>query len=148
MRWKPHVTVAAVVENEGKFLMVEECIEGKMVLNQPAGHLEPGESLIQAVIRETLEETAWHFQPQYLIGIYRWARTEDDAFLRFAFAGSCISHDKSRQLDPDIHQALWINRDTITLDSINLRSPMVMTCIQDYLQGRRYPLDILTSIDP
>jgi len=147
MRWKPHVTVAAVIEKNGQFLMVEELIDGQIVINQPAGHLEPGESLTQASIRETLEETAWQFQPEYLLGIYRWQHADQSTFLRFAFTGTNTIHDTSRQLDPAILQALWMDVDTIKSKKTCLRSPMVLLCIQDYLQGKRYPLDLLTSLD-
>jgi len=146
MTWKPHVTVAAITEKDGKFLMVEEKKDDQMVINQPAGHLEPNETLIEAVIRETLEETAWRFQPDYLIGVYQWQNTENTSFLRFAFAGNCDAYDSSRALDPDIHQAIWMDINAIQSDPTRLRSPLVLKCLTDYINGHHYPLTLLSSI--
>lgn len=144
MVWKPHVTVAAVVEREGKFLLVEEESEGSVVYNQPAGHLEEGESLIHAVIRETLEETAWHFEPEALLGIYRWPHpTKAITFIRFAFTGSLPGHDNRRDLDEGIIRALWMSRDEILASRESHRSPQVEQCINDYTKGNRIPLEIL-----
>ena len=128
--------------------MVEEEIDQKMVLNQPAGHLEDNESLIDAVIRETLEETAWTFAPKYLTGIYQWRQPEKErVFLRFCFFGDVLHHEKQRQLDPDIHQAIWLTLDEIKSGSVNLRSPMVLSCIEDYLNGKCFPLELLTTLE-
>lgn len=155
MTWKPHVTVAAVVQREDRFLLVEERIAGELVINQPAGHLEPGESLIDAVIRETLEETAWRFVPEYLLGIYQWTQPETQpetlaeaqrCFLRFCFAGQCGEQLRDRSLDEDIERTVWLTREELA--TRRLRSPMVMHCVSDYLRGRRYPLDALTDLDP
>ncbi|MDH5710931.1 MAG: NUDIX hydrolase [Gammaproteobacteria bacterium] len=147
MTWKPHATVAAIIEDNGKFLMVEEKINGKIVYNQPAGHLDPNEDLIEAVIRETQEETGWQFTPEALVGIYLWQQPgTHKAFLRFAFTGSCSNHQPDQPLDEGILQALWLSRDEL-LGNIKLRSPMVIKNIDDYLAGQRYPLDILTTVD-
>ncbi|MCC5867668.1 MAG: NUDIX hydrolase [Gammaproteobacteria bacterium] len=142
------VTVAAIVEQSGKFLMVEELIGGLSVLNQPAGHVEHGESLVEAVIRETLEETAWALEPEAVTGIYLW-QTPDQArsYLRVAFAGQCRGHDAERSLDTGILNALWMTRAQIAAQPNRLRSPMVLRCIDDYLSGVRYPLDCLTQVE-
>ncbi|HBX60249.1 MAG TPA: NUDIX hydrolase [Methylophaga sp.] len=125
--------------------MVEEEINGKMTLNQPAGHLEDGESLIEAVIRETLEETAWQFTPESLIGIYRWRHQQtENTYIRFCFSGS-VGEKLDRPLDTDIHQAVWLDADTIKQRRSQFRSPLVEQCLQDYLAGKRYPLDLLTD---
>lgn len=147
MIWKPHATVAAIVENDGKFLMVEENVEGEIVYNQPAGHLDPNEDLIEAVVRETREETAWLFKPEALIGVYLWEQPKTDrTFLRFAFCGQCSDHQENQSLDTGILRALWMSRDEL-LDSKKLRSPMVIKNIDDYLAGKRYPLDVLSTVD-
>ncbi|WP_018952426.1 NUDIX hydrolase [Thioalkalivibrio sulfidiphilus] len=144
--WTPRATVAAVVERDGRFLMVEEQVDGGLRLNQPAGHLEDGESLLQAVIRETLEETAWHFRPEALVGIYRWRHPGGETFLRFAFAGAVHDQDGTRTLDPDILRTLWLDRDTLVTERARLRSPLVLRCVDDYLAGRRYPLALLQDL--
>lgn len=147
MTWKPHATVAAIVEKDGKFLMVEEDVNGEIVYNQPAGHLEPEESLIDAVIRETQEETAWKFTPEALVGVYLWPQPNTDrTFLRFAFCGTCSDHQTEQELDEGIMQALWMSKEELQ-NSKKLRSPMVIKNIDDYLAGQRFPLDILTTVD-
>jgi 8-oxo-dGTP pyrophosphatase MutT (NUDIX family) len=144
MIWTPRTTVAAVIENNNRFLMVEEEINGQMTLNQPAGHLESGESLIEAVIRETLEETAWTFIPSNLVGIYRWQHPKsEDTYMRFCFTGEVNQHDKNQTLDEDIHQALWLSKDEILARQQNFRSPLVLNCFNDYLNGQRHPLTLL-----
>ncbi len=146
MIWKPNVVVAAIVEREGKFLLVEEKADGKLVLNQPAGHLDEGESLIQAVVRETLEETAWHFAPEFLLGVYRWPHpTKDVTYLRFAFTGRVTQHEDSRALDHDIVRALWLTPQEILAERARHRSPQVERCLNDYLAGQRYPLELLAE---
>ena len=146
MVWKPHATVAAIIERDDKYLMVEETIHGQQVINQPAGHLEPNESLIDAVIRETQEETAWQFSPEAVTGIYLWKHPENgESFLRVAFCGSCNNHDKLQPLDECIDATVWKTRGQL-LQADNLRSPMVIDCIDDYLAGKRYPLDCLINV--
>lgn len=147
MIWKPHATVAAIVEQNGKFLMVEENVHDEIVYNQPAGHLEPDENLIEAVIRETQEETARMFKPEALVGIYLWQQPDTDrTFLRFAFCGQCSDYRNKQELDDGILRALWMSRDEL-LHSKKLRSPMVIKNIDDYLAGKRYSLDLLTTVD-
>jgi len=147
MSLRPDLTVAAIVERNGEFLLVEERVGSRMVLNQPAGHVERGEQLIDAVIRETLEETAWTFVPEALIGVYLWDQLERQrSYLRFAFTGRITSHDPHRPLDRGIERTLWMGREQLQGRSSELRSPMVLTCIEDFLAGRRYPLDLLRCI--
>ncbi len=147
MIWKPHATVAAIIERDNKFLVVEEKVADQLVYNQPAGHLDPNENLIDAVIRETREETAWAFQPEALIGIYLWPQPGTErSFLRFAFCGNCTEHDSQQLLDEGIIRALWMSRDELKKTQ-RLRSPMVLRNIDDYLQGIRYPLSILSTVD-
>jgi ADP-ribose pyrophosphatase YjhB (NUDIX family) len=147
MIWKPHATVATIVMRENRFLMVEESSDNQIVFNQPAGHLEDDESLMHAAIRETLEETAWHVDIEYLTGIYRWQHPDKDkTFLRFCFAATPVQHDPDRSLDEGIVSARWMSRDELTDKRPQLRSPMVLRCIDDYLAGNRYPLDILADV--
>jgi 8-oxo-dGTP pyrophosphatase MutT (NUDIX family) len=147
MTWKPHVTVAALVERDGRFLVVEEAIEGRLVYNQPAGHLEDGEELIQAVSRETLEETAWTVDPQALSGIYRWRHeVSGTTFIRFAFICQAIEEHPGRELDPDIERCLWMSREELARMPGSLRSPLVLRCIDDYLAGHSYPLSLLNDV--
>jgi len=147
MRWKPHVTVAAVVEDCGRFLIVEEEVEGRIVYNQPAGHLEPGESLVEAVIRETREETGWRIQPTAVVGIHQWTSPGGRSFLRVSFAGTVVDRDTGCVPDDGIRAVLWLTRMEILQHSAGLRSPMVMKCLDDYLAGKRYPLDLLAHLD-
>ncbi len=145
--WKPNVTVAAVIEQDGKYLLVEEETDTGtgLLLNQPAGHLDPGESIMQAVIRETLEETAYTFVPEYLLGIYQWySSSNDTTYLRFAFGGSVTNHDAGRALDDGIVRATWLDLADIGKAIHRHRSPLVMACVQDHVAGRQYPLALLT----
>lgn len=147
MIWKPNVTVAAVVEQANRFLLVEEQIasEGPTVFNQPAGHLEPGESLIQAVIRETLEETGYTFAPEWLIGIYHWHSVDNNTtYLRFAFSGHVTDFDPDYARESVIVSADWYAMPMIESLVKRHRSPLVMQCIQDFIAGKRFPLEILT----
>jgi len=145
--WTPRATVAAVVEQAGRFLMVEEQADGALRLNQPAGHLEDGESLMEAVIRETLEETAWHFRPDALVGIYRWRHgLSGETYLRFAFSGTVHDQQAGRPLDPDILRSLWLEHAELRAQASHLRSPLVLRCVEDYLAGRRYPLELLQDV--
>ncbi len=147
--WKPHATVAAIIEQDGRFLMVEEAIAGERVYNQPAGHLDPGESLIDAVIRETREESAWGFQPDALTGIYLWHQPGSGrSFLRFAFCGEHRDFDAGQALDDGIVRTVWLTPAQLRDAGLRLRSPLVMSCIDDYLAGKRYPLDMLHAIGP
>jgi 8-oxo-dGTP pyrophosphatase MutT (NUDIX family) len=144
MIWKPNVTVASVVEREGRFLLVEEETEGGVCLNQPAGHLDEGESLLMAAARETLEETGYHFAPRFLIGVYQWPRPgKDVTYLRFAFGGVVVGHEPERVLDTGIIRALWMSVDELHASRARHRSPMVERCVADYLSGRRCPLELI-----
>lgn len=147
-RWKPNVTVAAVIERDGRFLLVEEETAGGLRFNQPAGHLEAGESLLAAVSREALEETAHPFAPEYLVGIYQWARPQGDlAYLRFAFGGRVGEAEAGRRLDDGILRAVWMTLDEIRATCARHRSPMILQCVEDYLAGRRYGLELLRHYD-
>ena len=143
--WKPAATVAAVLERDGRFLLVEERIDGRLVLNQPAGHLDPGESLVQACRREVLEESAHRFEPTALIGIYRWHYAPKDAtFLRFCFRGR-IDAVENRPLDKEIVRLHWLTRDELIARRADHRSPLVQRCVDDYLAGREFPLAVFSS---
>jgi len=145
-RWRPSVTVAAVIERDGKFLFVEEEANGRRVLNQPAGHLDPGESLAEAVAREALEETAHRFTPTGLVGIYRWRYDKEDVtFLRFAFLGRVDGVEEGRQLDKEIIAAVWLTPAELAARHAEHRSPLVQQCVEDYLAGRSFPLDVLSK---
>lgn len=147
MIWTPHITVAAVIEDAGRYLLVEEQGGGGVVYNQPAGHIEPGEGLIEAVIRETREETAWGFRPTALVGVYRWVHPDSDTtYLRFCFAGECYDHDPHRQLDTGIIRTWWLSREELDEIAGRLRSPLVTRCIDDYRLGRRYPLELYADV--
>ena len=146
--WKPNVTVAAVIERDGRFLLVEEETADGIRLNQPAGHLDEGESLITACRREALEETAWHFQPTQLVGIYQWQRPQGAiTYLRFAYSGTLGDHDAARTLDDGILRALWLTPAEIAATRATHRSPLVLQCVEDWLTGRRYPLDLVRHYD-
>ena len=145
MIWKPDVTVAAVIERDGKFLLVEEETDDGIRYNQPAGHLECREALSDAVIRETLEETAYHFLPRSIVGIYNWRNEARDlTYLRFVFAGEVSGHDAQRALDTGIIAAHWLSEAEIRARKDQLRSPLVLSCIDDWLAGKRFPLDLVT----
>jgi 8-oxo-dGTP pyrophosphatase MutT (NUDIX family) len=146
MVWKPDVTVAAVVERDGRFLLVEEHTERGLLFNQPAGHLEAGESIVAAVVRETLEETAWEFSPEHLVGVYRWRPSGGEVtYLRFAFSGRVGRHFADRALDTGIVRAVWLSPDEIRAGRDRHRSPLVARCMEDYLAGIRAPLDLLVD---
>lgn len=147
MVWKPHVTVAAVIERDGKFLLVEEHTDNGLMLNQPAGHLEPEETILEGVVRETLEETAYAFTPEHLIGVYHWRNRADDSyFLRFAFSGQVGRNPQDRALDEGIVRTLWLDADEISASRSRHRSPLVRRCVEDYLRGVCYPLDLLVHV--
>ncbi|WP_017776997.1 NUDIX hydrolase [Paraburkholderia kururiensis] len=145
--WAPHVTVAAIVERGGRFLLVEEHTSQGLRLNQPAGHLEAGESLVDAVIRETLEETAHLFVPQALVGVYmtHFGQPHESGatYLRFTFCGTAGEALADRALDADIVRTLWMSADELRAAGERHRTPLVMRCIDDYLAGRRVPLDFV-----
>jgi 8-oxo-dGTP pyrophosphatase MutT (NUDIX family) len=143
--WKPSATVAAVVEHNGRFLFVEESIDGRRVLNQPAGHLDPDESLVAACRREVLEETAHRFEPTALVGIYRWHYAPKDVtFLRFCFRGRIEGVD-DRPLDPQIGALHWLTRDELVARRAEHRSPLVQRCVDDFIAGRGFPLEVFSS---
>jgi len=145
MVWKPDVTVAAVVERDGRFLLIEEHVGKRVVINQPAGHLEQNETLIDAVVRETLEETAWDFLPEAIAGIYLLQQPErNTTYLRVAFIGKATHHHSERRLDHGIRRTLWLSRDETAQRATLLRSPLVLQCMDDYLRGQRHPLSLLT----
>jgi ADP-ribose pyrophosphatase YjhB (NUDIX family) len=146
MVWKPHVTVAAVIEKDRRFLLVEEETNQGLRFNQPAGHLEEGETLIAAIKREVYEETAWQFEPETIIAIQLWRRNPQAAsFLRVCFSGQCHNHEPDRKLDDGIKATHWLTRDEIAAERRRLRSPLVLISIDNYLQGHRYPLSLLKS---
>lgn len=145
--WKPAVTVAAIIERGGQFLLVEEQTGDGIRLNQPAGHLEPEESLLDAVVRETLEETAHDFTPTALLGMYMarsWSasRQRQVTYLRFAFAGE-LGCDHRLPLDTGILRTLWMSREELAACPERHRSPLVLECVDDYLRGRRAPLSMI-----
>jgi 8-oxo-dGTP pyrophosphatase MutT (NUDIX family) len=155
-RWKPSTTVAAVIERDGRFLLVEEHTPEGLRLNNPAGHLDPGESPASGCARETLEETAYQFQPSALVGIYlsRFQRpanartgdtAEDITFLRFAFCGTLGTFEPERTLDTGIVRTVWLTSEEVRASAARHRSPLVVRCMEDYLLGRRYPLELVTT---
>lgn len=147
MIWKPNTTVAAIVEQNGKFLLVEEETADGVRLNQPAGHLEDGETLLEAVVREAREETAYRFTPECLLGIYHWPHPgKDITYLRFAFTGKVTDHDANQPLDNGILRTLWMSLDEIRASQSIHRSPQVLACVEHYLAGQRFPLSVLTHI--
>ena len=148
MIWKPNVTVAAVIEQDGKFLLVEENTSQGRLFNQPAGHLEANESLLAAIVRETLEESAYQFEPQHLVGIYRWHSSgSDTTYLRFAFTGNILAHYPEQPLDEGIIRAAWVSVEEIRAGQERHRSPLVLRCVEDYMCGKRYSLDIFSHYD-
>ncbi len=146
MVWKPHVTVAAVIEQDNRFLLVEEKTPRGLQFNQPAGHFEENEDLIAAIQREVNEETAWHFEPEHLISIQLWRRNpEFPTFLRVCFSGHCHSHNPNQPLDVGIVATHWLTRDEIAAQQHRLRSPLVLMSVDEYLSGHRYPLCLIQS---
>ena len=147
MVWIPHVTVAAVVERDGRFLLVEEETDDGIRFNQPAGHLECGESLSEAVVRETLEETGWEVAPTALVGIYQWKSPRDGRhFLRVALAAEPVQHHAGRRLDEGIVRALWLAPAELQALAPRHRSPLVWRCVADHLGGSRHPLDLVRQL--
>jgi 8-oxo-dGTP pyrophosphatase MutT (NUDIX family) len=149
-RWKPSVTVAAIIEREGRYLLVEEHTPEGLRLNNPAGHLDPGESPEQGVAREALEETAFVFEPTALVGVYlsrfqRASTQEDVTYLRFAYCGTLGDFDSARRLDTGIVRTLWMTPDEVRASVERHRSPLVLRCIEDHLAGQRYPLALVQT---
>src|SRR5689334_21373724 len=145
---KPDVTVAAIAERDGRFLLVEERINRRLLFNQPAGHVERGETLLAAVVRETREETAWRFDPQALLGIYLWRNPNTGRdILRFAFTGPVADHDAAQRLDRGIIGTHWLTRDELAARQERLRSPLVLRCVHDYLAGQRHALAGIAQLD-
>lgn len=147
--WKPSVTVAAIVERERRFLLVEEWTSDGIRINQPAGHLDPGESLAAGCARETLEETAHPFVPTQLLGVYMFrharngAARDDVTYVRFAFVGELGERIAGRALDHGILRVLWLTPEELRARSNEHRSPLVMKCVEDYLRGQRYPIELV-----
>lgn len=145
-RWKPSVTVAALIEREGRFLLVEEHTPEGLRLNNPAGHLDPGESPVDGCAREALEETGWQFRPTALLGIYlsrfqRASTGEDITYLRFAFRGELLAHDPQRPLDHGIVRTVWLTPQEVRDSAVRHRSPLVLRCMEDHLRGQSFPLE-------
>lgn len=142
--WCPHVTVATVIPRDGLFLLVEETVRGQLVLNQPAGHLDPDETLQNAAVRETLEETGWDVSLTGLLGVQQWtSASSGEQFIRFTFAALPLVHHPERLLDEGIVRALWLSRNDIAASGTRLRSPMVLASVDDYLGGAQLPLDAI-----
>lgn len=145
--WQPDVTVATVVVRDGRLLMVEEYAGGeRLVLNQPAGHLEPDESLLQAALRETREETGWEVRLTAFVGAYQWTAETGRHYLRFAFAAEPLRHDPQRTLDEGIVRALWMSPEELRQAGERHRSPLVWQVVADYLAGRRHPLSMMRQL--
>jgi 8-oxo-dGTP pyrophosphatase MutT (NUDIX family) len=144
----PEITVAAIIETEGRFLVVEERINQRLVFNQPAGHVEPGESLLTAIVREVREETAWRFAPESFIGVYLWRSPESGVTtMRFAFSGTADDYDSAQPLDQGIVGTHWLSPTDLQEREQRLRSPLVMRCFQDYLKGERQPIESVARLD-
>ena len=144
MSWPPHITVATIVERQGKFLLVEELSNGKLVYNQPAGHLDPGETLQQAAVRETFEESGWHIKTIGVVGVSKYTAPHTGTiYYRTTFIGEVIEHDANAALDTGILQAVWLSLEEIKAQEHKLRSPLVLKNIEQYLAGERYPLSII-----
>jgi ADP-ribose pyrophosphatase YjhB (NUDIX family) len=146
MDWQPHITVATVIENQGRFLLVEELKAGRLVLNQPAGHLEANENLREAAVRETLEETGWEVELTGLIGIYLYtAPSNGVTYQRVCFAAKALRHDAQRPLDEGIVAARWLSREELERQPERWRSELVPRCIDDYLAGPLHSLDVIRN---
>lgn len=146
--WIPHVTVATIIEKNNKFLMVEEDLHGKKLINQPAGHLDPGETLVQAAIRETMEETAWQVEIKHLVEFSQWTSPNSQThFLRACFAGVAIQHFPKNPLDDGIIRALWMSRDEVNQNTHRLRSPLVLNHIDHYIAGKKFDLNFFSYYD-
>lgn len=145
--WTPRLTVATIIERDGRFLLVEEYADGDdLVYNQPAGHLDEHETLAAAAIRETLEETAWEVEVNAIVGVYYWTHPKGETFVRTCFAGTALHHHPDQPLDQGIQRAVWLTREEIALLGPRLRSPMVLRCVDDYLAGKRYLLELFNYL--
>lgn len=144
MSWPPHITVASIIEREGKFLFVEELSNGKLVYNQPAGHLDPGETLQQAAARETYEESGWHVKPTAVVGFSKYTSPHNGTiYYRITFVAEILSYDQNATLDTGIRQAVWLSYEELKSQPEKLRSPLVLKNLEQYLAGERYPLSII-----
>ena len=147
MSWVPHITVASIIKKNNEYLFVEEYINDKKVLNQPAGHLEEHETLEEGCIRETLEETAYDLEVDYLIGIYQERKKNSlDMWLRFCFKCNILEEHVDRSLDKNILRKLWLPKKELTSSNFLYRSDMVLKCIEDYEKGVKYPKEILKNL--
>ena len=147
MIWTPHITVASILKKDDRYLFVQERKNNRMVINQPAGHWERGETLLEAVVRETLEETAWLFEPQAIIGIYQWhIKEKDETYLRFCFSGTLLKFNEHRALDPDIDSTIWLSEDELRQRHNDHRSPLVQRCMDDYAAGVMHDLKLVTHL--
>lgn len=148
MSWPPHITVAAIVEKDGKFLMVEEISGGKLVYNQPAGHLDPDETLAEACVREAFEESGWHIEVTHVLGVSRYTSARSGTlYYRTSFIAHTLAHDPTATLDDGIEQAVWLSYEEIKAQPEKLRSPLVLKNIEQYLSGECYPLSIIQEED-
>jgi 8-oxo-dGTP pyrophosphatase MutT (NUDIX family) len=146
-RWYPHLTVASIINIDGKYLMVRENGGSGAVINQPAGHVEQGESLVEAVIRETREETGWLIEPEYICGIYQFVAGNGETYLRFTYSGKLIEQCRNLALDPAIEEVLWLDRATLECSREMLRSQVVLQCITDFEMGNQLPLDCVQELE-
>jgi ADP-ribose pyrophosphatase YjhB (NUDIX family) len=148
MSWPPHITVAAIVEENGKFLMVEETSGGKLVYNQPAGHLDPNETLAEACVREAFEETGWHIEVTHVLGVSRYTSEHNGTlYYRTSFIAKALEHDKNAKLDDGIERAVWLSYEDLKAEPEKLRSPLVLKNIEQYLAGECYPLSMIVEQD-
>ena len=144
---RPAITVATIVERDGRFLLVEEETRSGLRLNQPAGHVEAGESIVSAAARETLEEAAWRVDPTALVGVYQWGSPDNGTtFVRFTFAAAPLAHEPARRLDTGIVRVLWLNYEDIAARQDVHRTPLVLRCLDDYRAGRRWPLGLIADL--
>ena len=147
-KWLPRVTVATIVEDRGKFLMVEEEIYGEKILNQPAGHLEPGETLIEAAVRETREETGWLVKIDHLIEFSQWTSSNsNNHYLRSCFAATKVKFDPNQVLDDGIIRAIWMTRDEVAENANRLRSPLVLHHIDLHINGKKTDIEVFSYYD-
>lgn len=145
--WMPHITVATIVERNGRFLLIEEEVDDYTVVNQPAGHWEAGETFVEAALRETLEETGWTVEITGLVGVYEYQPPGlDYAFVRFAYAAKPVSHNPDYVLDKGIRRWFWMDQDELRQESYRHRSPMVQQCVEDYWMGKRWPLSMVNHM--